>query len=373
MDKANAALADYLVSQGIPTHLVAVSIDPAVGARPGVTCETAPVLPRWPSSGRWSLARRGRASALRLTRDSSNLRVLVNGINCNWPDINWVHWLHYCWQPRITQAPLWFKLKHRLESLGARERERMWFRSAKLLVSNSERTRRDLINLGVEAERIHTIYLGGDSVWKELTPERREAGRAWLGVPPGRPLVAFVGALGYDGRKGFDTLWRAWLDLCRGAQWDADLVVAGSGRALPQWRRAAVRSGLGERVKFIGFSERIGDLLAAADLLVSPARYESYGLNVHEALCCGVPAIVSASAGVAERYSPELSPLLLPNCEDAADLAARMLSWRRDMGTWRERLQPTMSKLRRYTWHEMASRMVNLVEEFKRVADAATG
>jgi len=134
-----------------------------------------------------------------------------------------------------------------------------------------------------------------------------------------------------------------------------------------------VRSGLGERVKFIGFSERIGDLLAAADLLVSPARYESYGLNVHEALCCGVPAIVSASAGVAERYSPELSPLLLPNCEDAADLAARMLSWRRDMGTWRERLQPTMSKLRRYTWHEMASRMVNLVEEFKRVADAATG
>jgi glycosyltransferase involved in cell wall biosynthesis len=363
MDKANAALANYLVSQGVPVHLIAFAIDPEVAGKPGVTFTSAQIAGRWPSFGRFRLARRGRAMALRLTSHLPNVRVVVNGINCNWPDINWVHWLHQCWQPPALKAPLWFRLKHRLETSRAIHIERTAFCSAKLLVANSERTRRDLISLfGVGAERIHTIYLGTDSTWKALTPERQDAGRAWLEVLPSRPLVAFVGALGYDSRKGFDILWRAWIDLCGLAEWDADLVVAGSGRALPGWRHAVARSGLGGRVRFLGFTERVSDVLAASDLLVSPARYESYGLNVQEALCCGVPAIVSASAGVAERYSSDLSPLLLPNPEDACDLATRMLHWRRDIAGWRKRLEPTVQILRTYTWNDMASRIVNLAE-----------
>ncbi len=304
MDKANAALARYLVSLGVSVRLVAFSIDPEAGNQPGAICTSMRIGRCWPFLGRFPLAWRGRAAALRLTSHSRNAHVVVNGVNCNWPDINWVHWIHQCWQPSAFKAPLWFRLKHRLEASRGIRLERTAFCSAKLLVANSERTRRDLTNLfGVRPERIHTVYLGTDSTWKELTPERRQAGRAWLEVPPGRPLVAFVGALGYDSRKGFDILWRSWIDLCRLEEWDAYLVVAGSGRTLPDWRCEAERSGLGSRVKFLGFTERVFDVLAASDLLVSPTRYEPYGLNVQEALCCGVPAIVSASAGVAERYS----------------------------------------------------------------------
>ena len=57
--------------------------------------------------------------------------------------------------------------------------------------------------------------------------------------------------------------------------------------------------------KFL-WSADVPNLLRAADCLVAPTRYEAYGLGVHEALCCGLPGIVSADAGVAERYSPEL-------------------------------------------------------------------
>jgi len=39
--------------------------------------------------------------------------------------------------------------------------------------------------------------------------------------------------------------------------------------------------------------------------------------GVHEALCCGLPAIVSASAGVAERYPADRLGLLLANSDDA--------------------------------------------------------
>jgi glycosyltransferase involved in cell wall biosynthesis len=363
MDKANSALANYLVSQGIPVYLLAHSVDPDLGRKPGVTSRAAPTVGGCQLLGRLRLAQLGHATALRLTRQLPNVRVVVNGVNCNWPDINWVHWLHQCWPRPAGDAPLWFRLKHRLETSWAMRQERNVFRDATVCVANSERTRRDLINLlGVRPERVHTIYLGSDSNWKQLTPERREAARAWLEVPSGRPLIAFVGALGYDSRKGFDILWRAWTELCGMAEWDADLVVAGSGRSLSDWRRAAERSGLGRRVKFLGFTNRISEVLAASDLLVSPARYESYGLNVHEALCCAVPAIVSSSAGVAERYPPELSPLLLPSPDDACDLAVRMLRWRRDMAGFSRRLEATMQMLRNYTWDEMASRIVSLAE-----------
>ena len=107
-----------------------------------------------------------------------------------------------------------------------------------------------------------------------------------------------------------------------------------------------------------GFTDRVRDLLAAADLLVSPVRYEAYGLNVQEAICRGVPAMVSSAAGVAERYGPEYTPLLLPNPEDIDDLVARLRQWRSNMPEWEARFQVFGEKLRSYGWPEMAARIV---------------
>ena len=78
----------------------------------------------------------------------------------------------------------------------------------------------------------------------------------------------------------------------------------------------------------LGHTDRVHDVLAASDLLVSPVRYEPYGLNVQEALCCGIPAMVSATAGVAERYTADLRDLLIPEPTDVDGLVARMLGWR---------------------------------------------
>jgi glycosyltransferase involved in cell wall biosynthesis len=184
----------------------------------------------------------------------------------------------------------------------------------------------------VAAERVHTVYLGCGSEWRSITPDRRAAARAWLGEPSDRPLAAFVGAFGHDSRKGFDALWSAWRSLCARSDWDADLIVAGGGRALPRWRSEIEHAGLGSRVRLLGITDRVIDVLAAADLLVSPVRYESYGLNVQEALSCGIPAMVSQSAGVAERYPAELNDLLLPHPNDVHDLAMRLLRWRAERG-----------------------------------------
>ena len=363
MDKANAALARYLCAQGARVHLIGYKIDEELAETPGVTVARSHKPAGSFLLGHRRLARLGRAVARRVTTRAPDARVVVNGGNCDWADINWVHSFHSVWKPCDQGAPFWFKGKNRIEKLLAKNHESKALRKANLVLTNSQRTRRDLIKfLALSPERVCTVYLGTDSEWITITPDRRANARAWLGRPAGRPLVAFVGALGYDNNKGFDTLLAAWQLLCADPGWDADLVVAGGGRALGSWRRAIERARLNERVKMLGFTHRITDVLAASDLLVSPVRYESYGLNVQEAISCGVPAMVSAKAGVAERYPADLRDLLLPNPEDVNDLVERMMRWRSDIEGAKRRIEPMARMLRGHSWQDMAREIVACTE-----------
>jgi glycosyltransferase involved in cell wall biosynthesis len=95
---------------------------------------------------------------------------------------------------------------------------------------------------------------------------------------------------------------------------------------------------------------------------VSPTRYEAYGLGVHEAVCCGVPALVSAQAGVAERYPLELQDLLLPNPEDPAELADRLRTWHAAASRYREATEHWSAQLRAYSWDHMAAEMTRQMD-----------
>jgi len=368
MERANAAFAKYLTEIGASVHLVSYRIEPSLAIHPMVTAREIPMLAGSATLGIWRLDRIGRRIASELKAREPETRVVVNGTNCDWPDINWIHYVHHAWNARVEAAPLWYKARTMAERQINLRRERRILPRARILIANSERTRNDLLtHLQVSAERVRTIYLGTDDDWREMTVARRDEARLRFGQPPEVPLVIFVGAMGYDLRKGFDTLWRAWQELCANPDWDARLIVAGGGRRVKSWRQRVANSGLSWRVQIIGFVEKVSDLIAAADLLVSPVRYEAYGLNVQEALCCGVPAIVSASAGVAEQYSNELQELLLSNPDDPHELAARMSNWRARMDTFKSLTAPVAERLRSHNWRDMAAQIVALAR-----SDAAT-
>jgi hypothetical protein len=97
-------------------------------------------------------------------------------------------------------------------------------------------------------------------------------------------------------------------------------------------------------------------------VLVSPVRYEPYGLNVQEAVCRGVPALVSARAGVVEQFPPDLADMVLPDPDDARDLGARLRRWRADADGWRRRFAPLGAALRARGWDAMAAEIVELAE-----------
>jgi glycosyltransferase involved in cell wall biosynthesis len=362
MDRLNWALARYLVERGDAVHLVCHRAEPELANEAAAVH----IVPRPGASfmlGGLLLARAGRNIARQVSRRFFGTRVVVNGGNCDWPDINWVHCVHHAWTTADDSSPAWFKLKNRASRRLACIKERSALRSARLVIANSEKTRRELIeHLAIDPKRIHAIYPGTYSGFSPPTLKRRAAARVWLGKDHDKPIVAFVGALGYDSNKGFDVLFPAWRRLCAQPGWDADLIVAGGGRALESWRRQIGEAGLDGRITTLGFTNRIPDLLAAADLLVSPVRYEAYGLNVQEAICCGIPAMVTESAGVAERYPAELRGLLIPDLKDVETLADVILRWRGAMPYWKERTAPFSETMRRHTLQTMAAEIAALVE-----------
>jgi glycosyltransferase involved in cell wall biosynthesis len=183
-----------------------------------------------------------------------------------------------------------------------------------------------------------------------------------LGVADADRLLLFVGALGYDRNKGFDTLLEAHRQLVARRRERIHLLAAGNGK-LDYWRRLAAATGSGQFVRLVGARTDVPRLMAAADALVSPTRYDSYGLAVHEALCLAVPAIVSKAAGVAERFPADLEDLILPDPESAVDLARRIEIALDE----RPRLQPAIDalsqRLRAWTWDDMAAAMVQIIDE----------
>ena len=76
------------------------------------------------------------------------------------------------------------------------------------------------------------------------------------------------------------------------------LLVVGDGELRPQIE-AEGRALLGDRCRLLGFvnQSEIGRYYAAADVLVLPSRYETWGLVVNEAMQFGVPAVVSCKVG----------------------------------------------------------------------------
>jgi glycosyltransferase involved in cell wall biosynthesis len=354
MDAANHALARYLAARGT-IHLVTHRAWPDLTALPSVTVHQV-----WRPFNRHLLGSpflsRAGERVWRNVR-ASGTRAIVNGGNCRLPDINWVHYLHAADElgDGASVAPSAKAALTRRRDLNA---ERRALQSARLIICNSDRTRDDVVGrIGVDASRVRVVYYGTDPVrFSFVDSDERAAAKAAVGPSTGRLLAGFVGALG-DRRKAFDTVFAAWTGLCGRRDWDVDLIVVGDGAERPAWEQRARAAGLGERIRFAGFRTDVPDILAATDVLVHPARYEAYGLSVHEALCRGVPAIVSRTAGVAERYPRELQDLLVTDPNDPEELRTKLLNWRRDLDALRPRIATLSDQLRRHTWDLMAEQI----------------
>ena len=119
---------------------------------------------------------------------------------------------------------------------------------------------------------------------------RRSTGevRAELGVEPGHVLLVTAARL--HPQKGLDVLLDA-VALLRRRHPGVRCAVVGDGPLAGWLRRRVDELGLAGEVVLAGARDDVADLLAAADVVVIPSRWESGPLVLFEALALGRPVV----------------------------------------------------------------------------------
>ncbi len=130
-------------------------------------------------------------------------------------------------------------------------------------------------------------------------PVERIAAHDALGLN-GRRVLLFVGRL--DPLKGLEIVLEA-MALLEDRD-DVELVVVGGeqeGKSeTARLRRVADVLGLGDHVRFVGMvpHEDLPNYYSAAEALVMPSYYESFGLAALEAMACGTPVVAARVGGL---------------------------------------------------------------------------
>ena len=164
--------------------------------------------------------------------------------------------------------------------------------------------------------------------------------RAELGLGAGRPLVLAVGRL--HRQKGYDVLLDAAARWARSAA-PPLVAIAGDG-PLAADLAARVRD---RRlpVALLGHRADVADLLAAADVVVLPSRWEARSLTAQQALRAGRPLVSTRTGGLpsllgdgAELVAPgdaaALADAVAGLLADRARAGALAAAGRRRAGTW---------------------------------------
>jgi UDP-glucose:(heptosyl)LPS alpha-1,3-glucosyltransferase len=209
------------------------------------------------------------------------------------------------------------RLSPRHRVLLALER-RIFADASQRVVCTSRLVRDDLERRhGIDPARLFVIPNGVDLA--RFDPARRAALgpplRAALGAGEA-PVWLFLGS-GWE-RKGLDTALRA---IAAGGPSRAVLWVAGRDETAP-WRGRARALGVVERVRFLGVRTDPEALLAAADALVLPTRYDAFANASLEAAASGIPVVTSAANGAAEILGE--GALVVADAEDAPGFAAAL-------------------------------------------------
>ncbi len=140
-------------------------------------------------------------------------------------------------------------------------------------------------------------------------PIPKDEARQFIGLSPNQQMVLFVGRI--EPLKGIDTLMRAisCANIRDIGQPVCLAVIGGEPDADPEEMTAEMSRlqklcddlAMGQTVVFLG--KRAQDTLpyyySAADVLVMPSFYESFGMVALEAMACGTPVIASQVGGLA--------------------------------------------------------------------------
>lgn len=143
---------------------------------------------------------------------------------------------------------------------------------------------------GWALERLIHLPLGVDtSVFRPESGKSRREIREKLGLPPDRPVFLYVGRFSPD--KDTALLLRVWMRMGEKMKTPWAGVMVGDGQMTDLVETFVRHHPHIRKVPFVKKPEDLADWYRAADLLIHPGRWETFGLVLLEAQGCGLPVI----------------------------------------------------------------------------------
>jgi len=203
---------------------------------------------------------------------------------------------------------------------------------------------------GIDGSRTRVVPDGLDFESIRMGVTREEVLRAEAVDPAAFVLVVTARLVDF---KRIDRL----LDACalmRGDGRPWALLVIGDGPQGESLRERALALGIADNVRFLGFRDRVWDLVGAADVVALPSAHEPFGLAVLEAMVLGRGVVAFADSGGPAEIVREVGGGCL--VDSVKDLGATLEQFR--AGDRPERLRPLDSTRLRSTFSiERSARM----------------
>ncbi len=221
-----------------------------------------------------------------------------------------------------------------------------------------------------DRRKIYIVPPGVDLA--HFRPLDRASAKETIGVPADHKMLLFVGRI--EPLKGVDSILEAMAlirqrrpELCRNLcisiiGGDPD-EPAHENAEMDRLKKLRETLGLHDLVTFLGATDqdRLRYYYNAAEALIMPSDYESFGMVALEAMACGTPVIASEIGGLAYLIRDGQTGFHVPVREPDA-LAERIMSILQNPDRREAMSQAALAAAQEYSWTTIADRLLAIFE-----------
>ncbi|OGV57229.1 MAG: hypothetical protein A2283_21110 [Lentisphaerae bacterium RIFOXYA12_FULL_48_11] len=240
-------------------------------------------------------------------------------------------------------------------------------RRASVIITDSQASKSDVIKhlqIPVNShKKVRTIYCGVSPQFKPLlqsvkpqqTPGRHDTRKR---------IILYVGRS--DPYKNLSTLVMAFFSATKVCPFPIELMIAGPpDTRYPEAAILTSKLGIENTVRWTGYlsDEQLVQTYQNADLLVHPSKYEGFGLQVAEAMACGIP-VISSNAGSLPEVTGNAAVLLDP--EDVNGFTDKIHEILTDPATIASMSEKGITQAAKFTWLNTARETLSIYKETAR-------
>lgn len=282
------------------------------------------------------------------------------------PFINMFHTLGLM-KNRIAQSPSEMEGEYRING------EKRVIATANRLIAATLAEKSQLEFLyETNSAKIAVIPPGVDT--SRFYPIPKDEAKEIIGVSPTSRMILFVGRI--EPLKGIDTLIKAisiiqkngYLDCCPHSL----AIIGGEPLASPEEMNAEMARlqdmvdslGINNLVLFLGKQDQkmLPYYYSAAEVVVMPSHYESFGMVALEAMACGTPVVASQIGGLGFLVRDGQTGFVVPG-NDVMKMADRLVQLIKDQDLQAKLGKESASYARKYSWQIITEKIIEVYQQ----------